>query len=57
MKVIEFLRRLIEAWRHVRSGGRTTRTTATKRATAPPRRCTECRQIVPRSTDWRDHIH
>lgn len=55
--VVEFIRRLVDAFRHVRSGGKTTRRAAVRRATAPPRRCAECRQPVPHSDDWRDHLH
>jgi len=57
VKFIEWLRKLIEAWRHVRTGGATTRRTAVRRAARPARRCTECHQPVPHSDDWRDHIH
>lgn len=55
--VIEFIRRLIEAVQHIRTGGRTTRTRAVRRASAPPRRCAECHQPVPHSDDWRDHLN
>ncbi|WP_219413943.1 hypothetical protein [Pseudonocardia nigra] len=55
-KVIEFIRELFDAFRHVRSGGRTTVRRARRRASAPPRRCPECRQRVEHSPDWRDHL-
>lgn len=54
--VIEFLRRLFSAIRHVRTGGASTRTRARSRARAPMRRCSACHQPVPQSEDWRDHI-
>lgn len=54
---IAFLVRLFEAFRHVRTGGRTTRTKAVRKTAAPPPRCPTCRQPIPRSADWRDHIH
>lgn len=57
MKFLLFVQRLLEAFRHVRTGGATTRRTAVRRAARPARRCTECRQPVPHSDDWRDHIH
>lgn len=57
MKFLLFLQRLFEAFRHVRTGGATTRQTAVRRATRPARRCDTCRQPVPHSDDWRDHIH
>lgn len=57
MKFIQWVQRLVEAFRHVRSGGQTTRTRAVRRAARPPRRCTECHQPVPHSADWRDHLH
>lgn len=56
-RIVEFISRLIDAFRHVRTGGRTTRTRAVRRASAPPRRCPECRQAVQHSPDWRDHLH
>lgn len=55
-KLVMFLQRLIEAFRHVRSGGRTTRRRARARAAAPPPRCRACKQPVPHSADWRDHL-
>lgn len=54
--LIQFIRRLVDAVQHVRTGGRTTRARAVRRATAPPYRCTECRQPVLHSPDWRDHL-
>lgn len=54
--VVEGLRRLVVAIRHVRTGGASTRTQARTRAQAPPRRCSACRQPIPHSDDWRDHI-
>lgn len=56
MKFLQFIRRLIEAVRHVRSGGQSTRTAAVRRSARPVRRCESCRQQVPHSTDWRDHL-
>jgi hypothetical protein len=55
--LVALIARWIEAYRHVRSGGRTTRTAAVRKATAPPRRCPTCRQPMPHSADWRDHLH
>ncbi len=55
--VIAWIERVLDAFRHVRSGGRTTRRRAVRKAAAPPRRCSECRQPVPHSSDWRDHLH
>lgn len=56
-RLLLFIRRLVDAVRHVRSGGRTTRTRARARAAAPPRKCPECRQPVEHSPDYRDHLH
>ncbi|MDN5929503.1 MAG: hypothetical protein L0I24_00295 [Pseudonocardia sp.] len=56
-RIVEFFRRLFTAIQHVRTGGQTTRRRAVRRATRPPQRCTECRQEVPHSSDWRDHLH
>jgi len=53
--VIEFLRRLVWAARHVRTGGQSTRTAAVRRA-AQTQRCSACRQPIPTSGDWRDHL-
>lgn len=55
-RLIEFLRGLVRAFRHVQTGGRTTRTRARVRAARPDRRCGECRQPVPHSHDYRDHL-
>lgn len=54
--LVEFLRRLFAAIQHVRTGGRTTRRRAVRRASAPLRRCSACHQPVPHSEDWRDHL-
>lgn len=56
MKFLHFIQRLLEAFRHVRSGGKTTRRRARARAAAPPAKCPTCRQPVQHSQDWRDHI-
>jgi hypothetical protein len=50
------IRRWGDAFRHVRSGGRTTRVRAIRRASAPPRRCTQCNQPIPHSRHWEDHL-
>lgn len=55
--LVDFIRRFVEAVRHVCSGGQTTRRTAVRRANRPPERCETCRQPVRQSDDWRDHIH
>lgn len=55
--IVEFLRKLAAAVNHVRTGGKTTRTRARTRAAAPPAKCPRCRQPVPHSPDWRDHLH
>jgi hypothetical protein len=55
-RLIVFVCQLVDAFRHVRSGGRTTTRRARCRAAAPPRRCPECRQFVEHSPDWRDHL-
>lgn len=55
-RIIEFIRRLVEAIQHVRSGGRTTRSRARFRAAAPPRPCPTCHQPMKHSDDWRDHL-
>lgn len=57
MTIIEFLQKLVAAIKHVRSGGKTTRTKARRKAEAPPEKCPTCHQPVPHSADWRDHIH
>jgi hypothetical protein len=55
-RVIEFFRRLIEAFRHVRTGGASTRVAATRRARRAPGRCSTCHQPIQHSQDWRDHL-
>lgn len=57
MTFIQFVRRFIDAVRHVCTGGRTTRARAVRRAAAPPKRCPRCHQPVPHSSDPRDHLH
>lgn len=57
MKVIAFFQRLVEAFKHVKSGGKTTRVKARKQAARPFRRCETCHQQVPHSADYRDHLH
>lgn len=54
--VVEFVRRLVAAIRHVRSGGQTTVRRAHRRAAAPARRCSACHQPIEHSQDWRDHL-
>jgi hypothetical protein len=56
MPLINLLRRLIASFRHVRSGGASTRRKAARRAALPPRKCPTCRQPVPHSHDYRDHV-
>jgi hypothetical protein len=51
----EFLRRLVSAIRHVRTGGASTQRRAQKRASRPGM-CSACRQPIPQSDDWRDHL-
>lgn len=53
----QFVLRIIDAFKHVRSGGRTTRTRAVRKAAAPPAKCPTCRREVPHSPDWRDHLN
>jgi sugar (pentulose or hexulose) kinase len=53
--VLAGLRRLVQAVRHVGTGGQTTRTAAVRRA-ARPVRCSACHQPIPQSDDWRDHL-
>lgn len=53
---VMFIRRLIDAFRHVRTGGKTTRRRATARAIRPAERCPACRQPVPHSPHWEDHL-
>lgn len=55
--IVEFIRRLLDAVRHVRTGGKTTRVRAQRKASAPSARCASCHQPVPHSDDWRDHLH
>lgn len=55
-RIVEFIRRLVAAVRHVRTGGASTRTAARKRADRPPRVCRECHQPIEQSRDWRDHL-
>lgn len=55
-RIVMFFRRLLDAIRHVRTGGQSTRSRARSRAAAPPRPCTTCGQAVKTSDDWRDHI-
>ncbi len=55
-RLIEFFRNLLDAIRHVRTGGQATRTRATRHAARPARRCGECGQKVQHSPDWRDHV-
>ena len=51
-----FSRDLARAFRHVATGGASTRARAQRRAARPPMRCSTCRQPLPQSTDWRDHL-
>lgn len=55
--VIGALRQLVDAVRHVGTGGASTRRRAVRRAEAPPAKCPRCHQPVKHSPDWRDHIH
>lgn len=57
MTIVRLIQRIVAAFQHVRTGGRTTRTRAVRKAEAPPKRCPTCGQEVPHSADWRDHIH
>lgn len=56
-RIVEFVRQLVDAIRHVASGGQTTKRRAGRAASKPPRRCTQCHQPVWHSDDWRDHIN
>lgn len=56
-RLIVAIRTWLDAFRHVQTGGKTTRTRAVRRATRPPDRCPSCRQPVPHSPDWQDHLH
>ena len=55
--VVALIARWFDAVRHVRTGGKTTRSAAVRKAAAPPPRCPHCHQPMKHSTDWRDHIH
>lgn len=55
-RAVEFTRALVAAVRHVRTGGRTTRTAAQRRADRPPRVCRTCHRPLEHSRDWRDHL-
>jgi hypothetical protein len=57
-KFMEFIRRLIEAFRHVRSGGRTTKRTGSgpPRTGRPTRWCDECQRFGP-AHDHEDDEH
>lgn len=55
-RIVRWVRRLVAAFRHVRSGGQTTRTSARREADRPPRVCRECHQPIEHSRDWRDHL-
>jgi hypothetical protein len=55
--LVALIARWIEALNHVRTGGRTTRTAAVRKAAAAPPRCPSCHQPMKHSTDWRDHLH
>ncbi|HLT40329.1 MAG TPA: hypothetical protein VK034_28820 [Enhygromyxa sp.] len=55
-RLLVFFRRLVDAFRHVRTGGESTWSKARARAAAPPRRCPHCQQEVSHSDDWRDHL-
>lgn len=50
------IQRFLDALRHVRTGGATTRRRAVRRAEAPPQKCPSCHQPVKHSPDWRDHL-
>jgi len=56
MPIVDFLRRLIASFRHVRSDGANTRRKAARRAAQPPRKCPTCRQPVSHSHDYRHHV-
>lgn len=55
-KILGFIRHLIQAIRHVRSAGQTTRARAVRGSERPARLCRECRQPIEHSRDWRDHL-
>ena len=55
-RAVAAIRLWLAAIRHVATGGATTRRRAMKRATSPPARCPTCRQPIPHSGDWRDHV-
>lgn len=56
-RIVLFFTALLDAIRHVRSGGQTTRTRARTRAAAPGPPCRSCGQPTKNSTDWHDHLH
>ena len=44
MVIIEFLRKLFDAFRHVFTGGKSTKRRAQRRAARPPAKCPTCHQ-------------
>lgn len=54
-KFLMALRTWWAAIEHARSGGKTTKRRAVRRAQAWPRKCPTCQQTVPHSSQWRDH--
>lgn len=48
---IEFIRRMIAAFQHVKTGGKSTKTRARRIASRPPRKCHACGQTVQHNTD------
>jgi hypothetical protein len=55
--VVAAVRALIDALRHVRTGGAATRRRAVRQAEAPPKPCPTCKRPMEHSSDWRDHLH
>lgn len=55
-RIVEFVKRLVAAIKHVRTGGATTRTAARRRAARPPTVCRTCHRPLEHSADWRDHL-
>lgn len=55
MAFLKWLQKILAAFQHVRTGGKSTRTRARRIATRPPRRCHACGQEMKHSTDPRDY--
>jgi hypothetical protein len=55
-RVVAAVRALLTAIEHVWTRGAKARARATRKAASPPAKCPTCRQPVPHSLDWHNHL-